>query len=109
MPVPIWIMPDRLGSSVEVISSARAHLMQRMTATWTEGRAEESMLCRTVPELVELGDERSRSEVEKAEEEDDEDEDAGEVDEGVPVTQYGTVGGRVAEADMVGEVVSQEE
>ena len=79
-------MPERLGSSVEGISSARAHRMQRMTATWTEGRTEASMLCRVVPEPVELGDERSRSEVEKAEEaEDDEDEDAEEVDMGGPV------------------------
>ena len=81
-------MPDRLGSSVEVISSARAHRMQRMTATWTEGRAEESMLCRAAPDPVELGDERSRSEFENAEEEDDdEDEDDEDVDEGAPVTQ----------------------
>lgn len=28
-------MPDRLGSSVEVISSERAQRRQRMTVTWT--------------------------------------------------------------------------
>lgn len=65
--MPIWTMPDRLGSSVEVISSARAHRMQRMTATWTGGRVAESMLCRTmtVAELIVLLEEgRSESEAE---------------------------------------------
>ncbi len=75
--------------------------MQRRTATWTGGRVADSMLCRAVPEAVEPEDERSKSEMEKAEEdEDDEAEDIEDEDaEGLPV--YGTVEGRVAEADIV--------
>ena len=97
--MPICTMPDRLGSSVDVSSSARAHRRQRMTATWTGGRVVgESMKGRTGPGLVELDSGRTRSEPEKEgeadEEEDDEDE-----DEVVPV--YGTVGGRVADDDMM--------
>jgi hypothetical protein len=58
------------------------------------------MLVRTVPVAVELEDARSRSEVEKPDEVDDEAEEDSDVeDEEVPV--YGTVVGRVAEADMV--------
>lgn len=65
-------MPDRLGSSVVVISSARAQRRHRIMATWAWGRVIESMLCRTVdPELDEFEDGRSKSE--DAEEEDDED------------------------------------
>jgi hypothetical protein len=63
-------MPDKLGSSVEVISSARAHRIQRRTATWAGGRVADSILRRTVPEAVELEDGRSKSQVEKAEEAD---------------------------------------
>jgi len=44
--IPICTIPKVLGSSVEVISSARAHLRQRMTVTRMAGRCEESMLCR---------------------------------------------------------------
>lgn len=39
-------MPDELGSSVDVISSARAHRRQRITVTWIGGRCDESMLYR---------------------------------------------------------------
>lgn len=63
MLVPIWTMPDRLGSSVDVISSARAHRRQRMTATCTGGRVAESMLCRAAaPEVDEEDDVDERSE-----------------------------------------------
>lgn len=60
--MPIWTIPDEAGSSVDVISSARAHLRQRMTVTWMAGRCVESMLCRT-GDLDEV-DERSESDVE---------------------------------------------
>jgi hypothetical protein len=87
--VPICTMPDMSGSSVEVISSPRAHRRQRMVVTWTVGRFEESMLCRTLePELVELEDGRSESDTEKGDELDDEgddDEDEDDDDEVPPV------------------------
>lgn len=47
-------MPDKLGSSVVVISTARAHRRQRRTATCAGGRVAESM-------VVEVEDGRSRS------------------------------------------------
>jgi hypothetical protein len=101
MLVPIWTMPERLGSSVEVISSARAHRKQRMTATWTVGREGESMLRRaTVVELIALDEGRSESDPEYAEEEDEVD-----AEETLPV--YGTAGGRDVAEDIVGEVVSK--
>lgn len=81
--VPIWTMPDRLGSSVEVTSSARAQRRQRRVATWTGGRVAESMLCRTIPELADFEDGRSKSEDEKVEEVDEVDEDE-DVDDVVP-------------------------
>lgn len=62
-------MPDELGSSVDVISSARAHRRQRRVATWTVGRCDESMLCLTEDDEA---DERSESETEYDEEEEDE-------------------------------------
>lgn len=61
-------MPDELGSSVDVISSACAHRIQRRTTTWTGGRVADCMLCRIVPKTVKLEDGRSKSQVEKAEE-----------------------------------------
>lgn len=70
-------MPKELGSSVVVASSARAHLRQRRTATWT-GRCVESMLCRT--EEADPEDERSESEAEYDEEDD------------VEAEVYGTLG-----------------
>jgi len=58
-------MPYKLGSSVEVISSARAHRRQRMRVTWTVGREAESMLCReTVAELIVFEAGRSGSDAE---------------------------------------------
>jgi len=63
MLVPIWTMPDELGSSVDVISSARAHLRQRITVTWIGGRCDESMLCRTDDREDELLD-KSESDAE---------------------------------------------
>lgn len=71
-----------------------------MTATCTGGRVAESMLCRTVPELAEFEAGRSRSEAENVE--DVEEDDEAEEDEALP--EYGTVGGRVAEEDMMGEI-----
>jgi hypothetical protein len=69
MLVPIWTIPEELGSSVEVISSARAHLRQRRIETWTTGREVESMLSRMdVPEPEE---ERSESDAEYDEDEDE--------------------------------------
>jgi len=62
-------MPRELGSSVEVISSARAHRRHRMTVTWMVGRCEESMLC-LVDDREDEPDERSESDAEY----DDEDE-----------------------------------
>ena len=56
-------MPRELGSSVDVISSDRAHRRQRMTVTWMAGRCEESMLCLTEDREEEL-DERSESDAE---------------------------------------------
>ena len=56
--MPIWTIPEELGSSVEVISSARAHLRHRRTSTEAMGCAE-SMLCRTDDDDVE---DRSESE-----------------------------------------------
>jgi len=53
-------MPDRLGSSVVVISSERAHLRHRSTATWTTG----------------IVVERSESEEEYVEDDEDEAEEA---------------------------------
>jgi hypothetical protein len=63
MLVPIWTMPRELGSSVDVISSARAHRRQRITVTWMGGRCDESMLCRTDDREEEL-EERSESDAE---------------------------------------------
>jgi len=58
-------MPYKLGSSVDVISSARAHRRQRMIATWTVGRDAESMLGRTtVAELIVFEAGRSGSDAE---------------------------------------------
>ena len=59
-------MPDDLGSSVDVISSACEHRMQRSTTTRISGRVVDCMLC-IVAEVVELEDGRSKSQVEKAE------------------------------------------
>jgi hypothetical protein len=103
MLVPIWTMPDMVGSSVEVISSARAHRRQRRVATCTAGRVVVSMLCRTtVAELIEFEDGRSESD-DAYEDEAEEDEDE---DETLPA--YGTCGGRVAvEEDMMGKVVGR--
>jgi hypothetical protein len=89
-------MPDRLGSSVEVSSSARAHLRQRMMATWTTGRDVDSMLVRASALVFEDG--RSESD----DEYDDEDEDAEDED---TAPAYGTCGGRVAAVDIVGRIV----
>lgn len=52
MLVPIWTIPEELGSSVVVISSARAHLRQRSTSTEAMGCVE-SMLCLTDDDDVE--------------------------------------------------------
>lgn len=54
-------MPNKLGSSVDVISSARAQRKQRITATWTMGRDVESALCLTVVEFIMSDDGRSGS------------------------------------------------
>lgn len=64
MLVPIWTIPEELGSSVEVISSARAHLRHRSTSTETMGGVE-SMLC-----LTDDVEDRSESEDEYDEAED---------------------------------------
>ena len=56
-------MPSELGSSVDVISSARAHRKQRITDTWMGGRCDESILCRT-EDLEEELVERSESDAE---------------------------------------------
>lgn len=61
--MPIWTMPSELGSSVEVISSDRAHRRHRMTVTWIAGRCEESMLCLVEDREDELED-RSESDAE---------------------------------------------
>jgi len=92
-------MPDRLGSSVEVSSSARAHLRQRMMATWTTGRDVDSMLVRASTfELMVFEEGRSESDDEYDDEEEDvEDEDT--------APAYGTCGGRVAAADIVSRIV----
>jgi hypothetical protein len=91
-------MPERLGSSVEVSSSARAHLRQRMMATWTTGRDADSMLVRaTTVELIVFEDGRSESD----DEYDDEEDDVEDEDDTLPV--YGTCGGRVAAVDIVGK------
>lgn len=55
-------MPEALGSSVDVISSALAQRRQRMMATCTAGRRE-STLC-LEDELPEEDDERSESDAE---------------------------------------------
>lgn len=55
--MPIWTIPEELGSSVDVISSARAHLRHRRTSTEAMGCVE-SMLCLTDDD----DDDRSESE-----------------------------------------------
>jgi hypothetical protein len=55
-------MPLELTSSVEVVSTDRAHRRQRRTSTDTVGLDDESMLCRT--EDADLEVERSESDEE---------------------------------------------
>jgi hypothetical protein len=55
-------MPAALASSVEVISTARAHRRQRRTSTETLGRCELSMLCLT--DDADVDEERSESDAE---------------------------------------------
>lgn len=63
-------MPVELTSSVDVVSTDRAHRRHRSTSTeTTSGLVDESILCRT--EEPDLEDERSESE-EEYEEADDE-------------------------------------
>ena len=69
MLVPIRTIPLELASSVEVISTERAHRRQRSTSTDTMGREPESMLCLT--DDPEVCDERSESDAEYDEAEDE--------------------------------------
>ena len=64
-------MPRELGSSVDVISSARAHLRHRITVTWMGGRCDESMLYLTDDREDEPLD-RSESDAEYDDEEESE-------------------------------------
>lgn len=68
MLVPMRTMPLLLTSSVDVVSTDRAHRRHRRTSTDTTGLDDESMLCRT--EEPDLDDERSESDDEYEEADD---------------------------------------
>lgn len=61
-------MPLVLTSSVEVVSTDRAHRRHRSTSTETTGLVDESMLCRT--QESDLDDGRSESDDEYEEDDD---------------------------------------
>lgn len=61
-------MPLELTSSVEVVSTDRAHRRHRSTSTETTGRVDESMLCRTEEFEPELEKSESDDEYDEADE-----------------------------------------
>lgn len=89
-------MPDMFGSSVVVISCARAHRRQRMTETCTAGRIAESMAADPEPVEETVGRSRSDDVYEEVDEVDELEDD----DDALP---YGTDGGRSEVVAMLSE------